>query len=345
MWAVVLLPAICMAQDLGRLDLPLLVTIPTAPIPVRADAGFRLVYELHLTNTSSTTVTLNRVQVWGDAMLLSYEGDQLSKSIKPTGITSTNLRTLNPGAHTVVMMWVSVDHVPPTITHRIEGTNGSDPRPLFLNHSQVPVKGRPVSLAPPLRGKRWLAANGPSNDTHHRRSWLSYEGRALVPERFAVDFLRLTATDEMAHGNLANNRSYPGYGAEAIAVADGRVAVVKDGIPDNVPADRAPSGLAADDMGGNLVVLAINEGTYAFYAHLQPGSIRVRTGDRVRTGQTLGLVGNSGNGNAPHLHFQVGDRPSLLLSDGVPFEIDSFVQDGQTRTGEIPLQNAVVDFR
>ena len=78
---------------------------------------------------------------------------------------------------------------------------------------------------------------------------------------------------------------------------------MKDGIADNVPANRAPSGMTLDTMGGNLVVLDLGNDLYAFYAHLQPDSIRVKAGDKVQKGQVLGLVGNSGNGNAPHLHF------------------------------------------
>jgi murein DD-endopeptidase MepM/ murein hydrolase activator NlpD len=113
----------------------------------------------------------------------------------------------------------------------------------------------------------------------------------------------------------------------------------------NVPANHAPSGMTLDTMGGNLVVLDLGKDLYAFYSHLQPGSIRVKPDDRVRVGQVLGLVGNSGNGNAPHLHFQVSDGPSLLLSDGVPFVLDSFVYEGKTRTDEIPLQNWIVSFR
>lgn len=342
---LVLLTAIGFAQDLGRIGLPLLVNVPTAPIPVRADGNFRLVYELHLTNTSAAPVTLTRVEAWGATKLTTVEGDELAKAIKPTRTDAVDPRTIARGAHSVVLMWVSLDAAPERITHRIVGTQGTDPEPLVLESSAIPIGGAPVRLAPPLRGNGWLAANGPSNDSHHRRSWLSYEGRALVPERFAIDFARLHDTGGLTNGDPAVNASYRGYGAEAVAVADARVASIKDGIPDNVPANRASSGLTIDTMGGNLVVLDLGNGAYAFYSHLQPGSIRVKAGDRVQTGQTLGLVGNSGNGNAPHLHFQVSDRPSLLLSDGVPFVIDSFIHEGQTRTDEIPLQNWIIDFR
>jgi Peptidase family M23 len=341
---LILLAAVSLAQDLARIGLPLLVSVRTAPIPVRADAKFRCVYEPHLTNTSSKPVTLTRVEVWGTTRLTSLEGDELSKAIKPTGADPKDSRTMSPGAHAVVMMWVSLDTLPETIKHRLEGMDGNDGEPLVLESPAMSVRGTPLRLAPPLRGDRWLAANGPSNDTHHRRSWLAYKGRPLFPERFAIDFVRLHENGP-TNGDPAENRSWRGYGAEVIAVANARVASITDGVPDNVPANHAPSGMTLDTMGGNLVVLDLGKDLYAFYSHLQPGSIRVKPDDRVRVGQILGLVGNSGNGNAPHLHFQVGDGPSLLLSDGVPFVLDSFVHEGKTRTDEIPLQNWIVSFR
>jgi murein DD-endopeptidase len=337
------------SQDLSRIGLPLLVSTPTPPIPVRADGRFRLVYELHLTNTSRKPVTLNRVAVRGSdassgADLAVVEGAELSKAIKPTAADAKEPRTIGPGAHAVIMMWVTLDASPGAISHRLEGTEGIDPEPLTLESVAVPVRGAPVRLAPPLRGDRWLAANGPSNDTHHRRSWFAYGGRALSPERFAIDFLRLHESGPTV-GDPAENRSWRGYGEEVIAVADARVASITDGIADNVPANRLPSGMTMDTMGGNLVVLDLGDGVHVYYSHLQPGSIRVRQGDRVRVGQILGLVGNSGNSNAPHLHFQVSAGPALLLSDGVPFVFDSFVHEGKPRTSEIPLQNWIVSFR
>ena len=63
---------------------------------------------------------------------------------------------------------------------------------------------------------------------------------------------------------------------------------------------------------------------------MQPGSLRVHRGDRVKRGQVLGLVGNTGNSLAPHLHFHVMDGPLPLASNGLPYEIDSFEVTGAT---------------
>jgi murein DD-endopeptidase MepM/ murein hydrolase activator NlpD len=42
------------------------------------------------------------------------------------------------------------------------------------------------------------------------------------------------------------------------------------------------------------------------------------------------LVGNSGNSIAPHLHFQVNDRPSSFASNGLPYEIKDFQITGES---------------
>jgi murein DD-endopeptidase MepM/ murein hydrolase activator NlpD len=68
---------------------------------------------------------------------------------------------------------------------------------------------------------------------------------------------------------------------------------------------------------------------FAAYAHLKPGSLRVRRGNQVRTGQVLGKVGNTGNTSGPHLRFQLMNRPSFLDADGLPFVFDAFELDGR----------------
>jgi len=45
-------------------------------------------------------------------------------------------------------------------------------------------------------------------------------------------------------------------------------------------------------------------------------------GDHVRTGDKLGLLGNSGNTTGPHLHFQISDHPSTLDTTSLPFTFE-----------------------
>jgi murein DD-endopeptidase MepM/ murein hydrolase activator NlpD len=121
--------------------------------------------------------------------------------------------------------------------------------------------------------------------------------------------------------------SYAYYGAQVLSVAGGTVVRVHDGEPEQTPPSFPPP-FDPETAGGNWVVVRIGHGRYAAYAHLQPNSLTVRPGDRVRRGQVLGLLGNSGSSTAPHLHFQVMDRPSVGGADGRPYEFARFRSTG-----------------
>jgi murein DD-endopeptidase MepM/ murein hydrolase activator NlpD len=89
------------------------------------------------------------------------------------------------------------------------------------------------------------------------------------------------------------------------------------------------------DFSGNSVIERIAPGQYATYAHMQTGSVRVKVGQRLRTGQVIGLLGDSGNTTAPHLHFGIVDRPDFF-SDSLPFAIGSFTVQGTAAGGSKP---------
>lgn len=84
-------------------------------------------------------------------------------------------------------------------------------------------------------------------------------------------------------------------GAEIVAMNDGIVVHVLDKY----------EGPTAEEAAGNHVIVKHGEHCYALYAHMQRGSICVKIGDTVSQGQTLGVVGNTGNSSASHLHFQL----------------------------------------
>jgi len=59
---------------------------------------------------------------------------------------------------------------------------------------------------------------------------------------------------------------------------------------------------------GNHIMIKTNEGHIVFLAHLKNGSTLVKEGQRVEIGEKIGLVGNSGNSTAPHLHINIFDQ-------------------------------------
>jgi murein DD-endopeptidase MepM/ murein hydrolase activator NlpD len=54
----------------------------------------------------------------------------------------------------------------------------------------------------------------------------------------------------------------------------------------------------------------------------------------VRVGQVLALLGNSGNSDAPHLHFQLVDANSPFGSEGIPYELETFTEVGVVADSE-----------
>ncbi|MFT4248972.1 MAG: M23 family metallopeptidase [Pseudomonas sp.] len=99
-----------------------------------------------------------------------------------------------------------------------------------------------------------------------------------------------------------------------LAARDGVVIEVRD---DFHEAGRDP---ARFGNGANLVRVLHADGSIAIYAHLAPGGIVVRLGQAVRSGERLGLSGNTGLSTGPHLHFAVQRTHGTRL-ESVPFRM------------------------
>ena len=127
----------------------------------------------------------------------------------------------------------------------------------------------------------------------------------------------------------------------------------KDGQPENVPGfgeNFTPAvPVTLDTVGGNTITLDLGGGQYAWYFHLQPGSVRVTAGDHVRPGHPRGKIGCSGDARMPHLHFEVTTSATVLAGEGMPYLIDHYrvlTQDKtwDARTQELPLDGMLVDL-
>jgi hypothetical protein len=341
---VLVLATVATPQDFGRqFGLPLLVRVASAPVPVRADGKYVLVYELHVT-TDSKPVDLRRLEVLGPDRLAVLEGAKLAGSIWHSNDPGRVTTTIGAGNHAVIWMFVLSEQRPAAIRHRITGIVGDDKEPLTLEAGHTKPTGKPVRLLAPLKGDRWVSFEGLGNENHHRRGWFATGDRAIVPQRFAIDFVRAFNNGEISKGDSRVNANYACHGAEVLAVASARVAHVTDGLPERIPGDKDPGyELTMENAAGNSVVLDLGKGRYALYGHLQPG-VRVKVGDRVKAGQILGLVGNSGASPYPHLHFGVSDGPTLLTGDGLPYEFD-FYHDNRLHRNEIPLEDWLLNFR
>jgi hypothetical protein len=192
---------------------------------------------------------------------------------------------------------------------------------------------KPATIAPPLTGERWLDASGCCDTTPHRLALNPINGKLWGAERFAIDYVQLGPDGRLFTGDKAKVESYPYFGADVHAVADGPVVAVVDGLPEQTPGATRP-GMPLDQYGGNHIVQDIGDGNYAFYAHLKPQSLQVKPGDKLTTGQVIAALGNTGNSDAPHLHFHVMDGPDPLASNGLPFVFKSFRLDSRLTSAD-----------
>lgn len=287
-----------------------------------------------------------------EELVAEINTEQLDALLRPIGTdTRDGSRSLGSGRSAIAFLCLAFDgntSVPSKLRHRVLLDNSVAEGPVIeTHHTILKVLGRPVE------GTGWTAAGGPSIHSHHRLGVFVADGLAQISRRYALDWKRLTH-DSSFSGDALDVRSYYAYGENVLSVADGTIVAATDGIPDNVPRTAAGFETAVpitmENIAGNSIVLDLGDGQFAHYAHLQPGSVTVKTGDRVRRGQLLARVGNSGDAREPHLHFQVTTNPDILASEGVPYLIDSYrvkVADGdwQLRTREFPLGDVVVDFR
>ncbi len=93
-------------------------------------------------------------------------------------------------------------------------------------------------------------------------------------------------------------------GVSVLAAAPGIVVGVRDGMAD-ISIREADPELVKGKECGNGVGVGGPDGWFMQYCHMMRGSIAVKKGDRIETGQALGLVGLSGRTEFPHVHLQV----------------------------------------
>ena len=319
---------------------PVLASVVAAPVPVPAtDGKVHLAYELQLINSLPDPVTLKSLSVKaGDQELLTLAGDQLSYRMRALGDSATPTVTLSAGRAGLVWLDVVLPAgapVPTELSHSIV-VDLSKPMPPLLPATMVAddvarvtvSTHQPVAIAPPLDGPKWLDGDSCCDMTAHRMALNPLNGALWAAERFAIDYVQLAADGTLFKGDEATLESYPYFGADIHAVADGPVVAVLDGLPEQIPG-KAPTGLKLDEYGGNHVVQDIGGGNYAFYAHLKTGTVKVKVGDQLSTGQVFANLGNTGNTDAPHLHFHVMSTPDPLRSNGLPFVFKQFTLDGR----------------
>jgi Peptidase family M23 len=342
--------------------LQLEMRVPFEPTAFPSGPQVYLMYELHLTNFMPMPISLSRIDLLdadaGNALpIATFEAVQLETMLQPLGgraLSDPKDRlVIADGQSAIAFMSVAFDrgsHIPDRLLHRVTTAYApEDGAVISTHHTELHV------LGPPVEGADWLADDGPSNDqdNHHRRGVVILDGQPVDSRRYAIDWEQARHGASFS-GYARDVRSYYSYGKAVLAVADGRVVTARDGLPDNVPghgdAFHPAVPITLETVAGNTITLDLGGGQFAYYMHLQPGSLQVKAGDRVRRGEVLARVGGSGDAREPHLHFEVTTSSKLLAGEGVPYLIDRYrcksTSDGTAKlhTHELPLDHSVVTF-
>lgn len=306
--------------------------VPAPPRPVRTAAGTLLVYELHITNFAAVAVDLTSIAVLDAAVgghdIREFHATELADLIGHPGAPSeAGKASIAPGARVVVYVGLTLDGpaIPLVLGHRVEFdlVQPSGREHLMVQGVPLPVNlQQPIAIGPPLRGGPWVAIYDPSANRGHRRVIYAVDGRARIPGRFAVDWMKVNGQGQYAHDDDSQVANWYGYGAEVLAVANARVADSRDGLPESATVALVSNPL--ENASGNYVSLELGHGFYAFYEHLMPGSVFVKAGDHVKRGQVIARLGYTGDSTGPHLHFHISDANSPLGAEGQPFVIDHF---------------------
>jgi len=317
---------------------PLIGSVLAAPVPVPAtDGKVHLAYEVQLTNVLAQEVTLASLAVLDrDVSLLKLTGEQLAGRTRVVG-NPTPTTKIGPAQNAVVWMDVALDKdaaIPERLVHSLSLSLPDPKPPLFpatmtIDIAPTAVESRkPIVLSPPLSGPGWLNGDGCCGMSAHRLALNPIDGGLWAAERYAIDYVQLQPDGRLFAGDQAKLEDYPYFGDDILAVSDGPVVAAVDGLPEQIPG-KSPTGLALDQYAGNHIVQDLGGGNYALYAHIKTGAVKVKVGDQLTAGQAIGEVGNTGNTDAPHLHFHVMSTSDPLRSNGLPFVFDEFRLDSR----------------
>ncbi len=343
------------AQQSGHSGLPIEIFFGPTPQAICSEGEFHFVYEVHLINYAPLQLKLVSLEIsdTSSSVLAAYDEKSLMQIMVPVeklsggefGSTDINTVTsIRPGSAVILFLDVLLTkrtEKPLKLNHEFtfsltypDGTTAKKvvrPSSLFIDTTPM------IQLQPPLRGAGWIAFNslgGPD----HRRAFNAVDGNITIAERFAIDWMRLGPDGRLFRDKGNSNTDYYSYGEEVLAVADGKISDLKNDLPDNMGSSlRSARKVTLENIVGNYIIIDLGKERYALYAHLKAGSLKVKLGDQVQRGEVIALLGNSGNSDEPHLHFQIMNRNAPLAAEGMPYHLEKYTSTGLADPSSLDL--------
>ena len=308
------------------------MNIPFVSAPVKINGEKIAYYEIHLTNFSNDSIVLKKLEIIDcvdSKIIASFNHDELESKFSLNEKSAKDFKdTLPANASGVIYLEVvlKTDNSDMRLKHRLgaEITRNNKSKLLSVRGADIRLTSKPpIILGAPLGDGFWAAVYDPSWERGHRRVFYTVDGKARLPGRFAIDFIKLDAQGKYAAEDENFVKNWFGYASEVIAVKNGTVASTSSDFSESPTLSEHPK-YSPEKAAGNYVSLNIGNHLIAFYEHLKPGSIRVKPGQKVKKGDVIALVGFTGQTTGPHLHFHVADENSSLGAEGVSFAFENF---------------------
>lgn len=309
-----------------------------------SDEKTYLMYELMVTNATPTDYTITSLKLEDplskNEVVAEYSAEDIKEHLRPSPKEGpTNIVKAHETAVITFSLTFEGKKAPKAIDHVLNVKTDSPVSILPAETSERIARTKvdttaPVIIGPPLDGNNWIACNVADN-YGHRNAFFPMNGSWIIPERWAVDYVKLDAEDRVASGDINNLNNWPGYNQDLLAVSNGTVIKVVDEF-DNLAIGGVLENMSLANLGGNYALIDIGGGYTAFYAHMIKGTAKVKEGDKVKRGQVIGKLGNSGNSSGPHLHFHIVKGKDPIADQGVPYVINSFEVTGQADAAALP---------
>ncbi|WP_316815969.1 peptidoglycan DD-metalloendopeptidase family protein [Pedobacter nyackensis] len=152
-------------------------------------------------------------------------------------------------------------------------------------------------------------------------------------QKNAFDMIITNAEGKSYKTDGKKNEDYYAFGQNLTAPCDAEVVFAVDGVKDNTP------GVMNTLLTlGNTVLLKTQNNEYILFAHFKQGTVKVKQGEKVKTGQLLGQCGNSGNSSEAHLHFHIQDVEDFNQATGIKCFFDKVKVNGVVKSDYSPVK-------
>jgi len=258
--------------------------------------------------------------IWAIVPWLPRHADYLTRRAKD----------LSEKRHERLIGWCRTNRLPTCAEYELRlllRKIGDFKKPLYQTYRKVwfPMASKrksEYSFALPVTGEWYVV---PDRTGHHRiKDWAAFAHDLVIRKR-----------GRSYSGRGKRLEDYYAWGQPIVAQADGIVIAADDGAPD------MPPGQSGGFNNANYVAVYYGAGIQGSYGHIQNKSLKVKAGEKVKKGQPLALVGNSGASGAPHLHFTMTDMSSFSVKGRFTYEVRRGTKWLQINAKDLPPNQIV----